>query len=59
MAFDSWRIGSITIKNLIFPEWWLLAPLPVTFLLLAIEFLFRFHRLLRQRTRRAEATSLG
>lgn len=36
MTYDSWRIGSITIKNLVFPEWWLLAPLPVTFLLLAI-----------------------
>jgi TRAP-type transport system small permease protein len=59
MAHDSWRIGSITIKNLIFPEWWLLAPLPATFLLLAIEFLFRFHRLSRQRTRRADATSVG
>jgi TRAP-type transport system small permease protein len=59
MAYDSWRIGSITIKNLVFPEWWLLAPLPATFLLLAIEFVFRFHRLLHQRTRRAEATSVG
>jgi TRAP-type C4-dicarboxylate transport system permease small subunit len=59
MTYDSWRIGSITIKNLIFPEWWLLAPLPVTFLLVAIEFLFRFQRLLRHRTRRAEATSVG
>jgi TRAP-type transport system small permease protein len=59
MAYDSWRIGSITIKSLIFPEWWLLAPLPACFLLLAIEFLFRFHRLLHQRTRRAEATSVG
>jgi TRAP-type transport system small permease protein len=59
MTYDSWRIGSITIKNLIFPEWWLLAPLPVTFLLVAIEFLFRFQRLLHHRTRRAEATSVG
>ena len=42
MTLDAWQIGSITIKNLIFPEWWLLAPLPITFLLLAIEFVFRF-----------------
>jgi len=33
MTCESWRLGSITIKNLIFPEWWLLAPLPVTFAL--------------------------
>src|ERR671910_675504 len=26
MAADSFRLGSITIKNLVFPEWWLLAP---------------------------------
>ena len=47
MSYDSWRIGAITIKNLVFPEWWLLAPLPATFLLLAVEFVFRFDRLLR------------
>ena len=41
MAYDSCRIGAITIKNLVFPEWWLLAPLPVAFALLAIEFVFR------------------
>src|SRR5262249_29022418 len=59
MTYDSWRIGSITIKNLVFPEWWLLAPLPATFALLAIEFVFRFHRLLGERTRRHEATSVS
>jgi TRAP-type C4-dicarboxylate transport system permease small subunit len=59
MAYDSWRIGAITIKNLVFAEWWLLAPLPVTFVLLAIEFVFRFHRLIGGRTRRVEATSVG
>ena len=31
MTYDSWRLGAITIKNLVFPEWWLLAPLPVDF----------------------------
>jgi TRAP-type C4-dicarboxylate transport system permease small subunit len=60
MAYDSWRLGAITIKNLVFPEWWLLAPLPATFALLAIEFVFRFDRLLKGgRTRRIEATSVG
>jgi TRAP-type C4-dicarboxylate transport system permease small subunit len=60
MTYDSWRLGAITIKNLVFPEWWLLAPLPVTFALLAIEFVFRFERLLKgARTRRIEATSVS
>jgi TRAP-type C4-dicarboxylate transport system permease small subunit len=60
MAYDSWRLGAITIKNLVFPEWWLLAPLPIAFVLLAIEFVFRFERLLRgERARRIEATSVS
>jgi TRAP-type C4-dicarboxylate transport system permease small subunit len=59
MSYDSWRLGSITIKNLVFPEWWLLAPLPIVFALLTVEFGFRFHRLLGARTRRADATSVG
>jgi TRAP-type C4-dicarboxylate transport system permease small subunit len=60
MTLQSARLGSITIKNLVFPEWWLLAPLPVCFALLALEFTFRFHRLLgAPRTRRHEATSVG
>ena len=41
----SHQAGAITIKTLVTPEWWLLAPLPVAFLLLAIEFIFRMHRL--------------
>jgi TRAP-type transport system small permease protein len=60
MTADSARLGAITIKNLVFPEWWLLAPLPATFALLAIEFVFRFDRLLKgERTRRIEATSVS
>jgi TRAP-type C4-dicarboxylate transport system permease small subunit len=60
MTYDSWRLGAITIKNLVFAEWWLLAPLPVTFALLAIEFIFRFERLIRgERARRIEATSVS
>src|SRR4051812_3102052 len=60
MTLQSARLGSITIKNLVFPEWWLLAPLPICFALLALEFVFRFHRLLgAPRTRRHEATSVG
>ena len=60
MAADSFRLGSITIKNLVFPEWWLLWPLPICFALLAAEFVFRFDRLMRAPpTRRSEATSVG
>jgi TRAP-type C4-dicarboxylate transport system permease small subunit len=58
ITLDSWRMGSITIKNLVFPEWWLLAPLPAAFLLLAVEFLFRMHRL-GSSERRQDATSVG
>ena len=36
----------MNIKTLVTPEWWMLAPLPVVFLLLAVEMLFRMHRLL-------------
>ena len=60
MTYDSARLGAITIKNLVFPEWWLLAPLPIAFALLAIEFVFRFQRLMTgERTRRIEATSVS
>jgi TRAP-type C4-dicarboxylate transport system permease small subunit len=59
-TLDSWRTGSITIKNIVFPEWWLLAPLPIIFLLLAIEFMFRFHRLLTgEKARRTDAISVN
>ena len=58
MAADSFRLGSLTIKNLVFAEWWLLAPLPLFFALLAAEFAFRLHRLLNSEPgRRIEATS--
>ena len=60
MTLDSAMLGSITIKNLVFPEWWLLWPLPACFGLLAIEFAFRFDRLIRSEPgRRIEATSVG
>jgi TRAP-type C4-dicarboxylate transport system permease small subunit len=60
MATDSVRMGSITIKNLVFPEWWLLWPLPLCFALIAAEFAFRLHRLLTGPPgRRIEATSMS
>ena len=60
MTLDSAVLGSITIKNLVFPEWWLLWPLPVCFALLAAEFAFRFNRLIHSEPgRRVEATSVA
>jgi TRAP-type C4-dicarboxylate transport system permease small subunit len=37
--------AALSIKTLVMPEWWFLAPLPICFALLAIEFLFRMRRL--------------
>ena len=45
IAKASYDAGSINIKTLITPEWWTLAPLPLGFALLGIEFIFRMHRL--------------
>jgi TRAP-type C4-dicarboxylate transport system permease small subunit len=36
---------ALSIKTLVMPEWWFLAPLPACFALLAIEFVFRMRRL--------------
>ena len=47
------RAGALSIKTLVMPEWWLLAPLPVCFALLAIEFVFRMRRLARADAGRA------
>ena len=41
----SYRSDAISIKTLVMPEWWLLTPLPLAFLMIAIEFAFRMHRL--------------
>jgi TRAP-type C4-dicarboxylate transport system permease small subunit len=59
-TFASFNAGSMSIKTLVTPEWWLLAPLPVAFLLLAIEMGFRMRRLnLGGRTPRDDAVSTG
>jgi TRAP-type C4-dicarboxylate transport system permease small subunit len=41
----SMAIGSMVVKTLAIPEWWLLAPLQACFALLAVEMLFRMARL--------------
>jgi TRAP-type transport system small permease protein len=58
VAAASFRDGSVSIKTLVFPEWWLLAPMPVAFALLAVEFGFRMRRLvLAERRPREDAVS--
>jgi len=57
-ALASQAAGSLSIKTLITPEWWLLAPLPIAFLLLGVEVLFRMRRLyLAERAPREDAVS--
>lgn len=59
-ALASWKAGSVSIKTLITPEWWLLSVLPVAFLALTIEMLFRMRRLwLAPRAPRDDAVSTG
>ena len=44
-AWKSATSGALSIKTLVMPEWWFLAPLPICFALLAVEFVFRMRRL--------------
>jgi TRAP-type C4-dicarboxylate transport system permease small subunit len=54
----SFQSGALTIKTMVTPEWWLLAPLPIAFALLAIEVLFRMRRLLHgERAPREDAVT--
>jgi len=54
----SFKSGALSIKTLIMPEWCLLVPMPLTFVLLSVEFLFRMHRLaLSERRPRDDAVS--
>ena len=58
VALASHANGSLSIKTLIMPEWWLLVPMPAAFVLLTIEFVFRMHRLARaDRQPREDAVS--
>lgn len=44
-TWASYSARALSIKTLVTPEWWSLAPLPVVFALLSIEMVFRMHRL--------------
>lgn len=57
-TWASYTSNSLSIKTLVTPEWWSLAPLPVVFILLSIEMFFRMHRLwLAERGPRSDAVS--
>ena len=59
-AFASFKAGSVSIKTLVTPEWWLLIALPIAFTALTIEMLFRMRRLyLAERAPRDDAVSTG
>jgi TRAP-type C4-dicarboxylate transport system permease small subunit len=59
-ALASFQAGSMSIKTLVTPEWWLLSVLPVAFLALSLEMLFRMRRLaLSERSPRDDAVSTG
>lgn len=59
-ALGSWQAGSMSIKTLVTPEWWLLSVLPVAFLALTLEMVFRMRRLwLAPRAPRDDAVSTG
>jgi len=59
-ALASWHAGSMSIKTLITPEWWLLCVLPLAFLALTLEMFFRMRRLhLGPRAPRDDAVSTG
>ena len=56
----SYQAGAVSIKTLVIPEWWLLAPMPMAFLLLAVEFVFRMRRLAQaERTPRTDAVTVS
>ena len=59
-AAASYGAGSVSIKTLVTPEWWLLSVLPLAFLALSLEMLFRMRRLaLGERAPRDDAVSTG
>jgi TRAP-type transport system small permease protein len=59
-TLGSWQAGSMSIKTLITPEWWLLSVLPLAFVALTLEMFFRMRRLyLGPRAPRDDAVSTG
>src|SRR5262245_56762809 len=59
-ALASYNAGSVSIKTLVTPEWWLLSILPVAFVALSLEMVFRMRRLaIGPRGPRDDAVSTG
>lgn len=59
-AWASFQAGSLSIKTLVTPEWWLLVVLPLAFAALTLEMLLRMRRLyLGPRAPRDDAVSTG
>ncbi len=57
-TWASWSDGALMIKTLVTPEWWSLAPLPITFVLLSVEMVLRMQRLAAgERAARQDAVS--
>jgi TRAP-type C4-dicarboxylate transport system permease small subunit len=52
----SYNSGALVWKSFVFPEWWLLAPLPICLAIMTVEFVLRAVRLCTGR-RRAGATT--
>jgi TRAP-type C4-dicarboxylate transport system permease small subunit len=68
LAWVSWgalvqakAMAGLVRRTITYPEWWLVAPLPFVFALLAVEFLLRLLRVLRDpaAARRDEARSVA
>lgn len=38
VTWDAWSSGSIVLKSMVFPEWWIFAVVAVSMLLLVLEF---------------------
>lgn len=54
----SYAAGAVSIKTLVMPEWWIFAPMPVCFLMVTFEFMFRMRQLaLAERAPRDDAVS--
>lgn len=54
----SYAAGSVSIKTIVMPEWWIFVPMPFCFLMLAAEFVFRMRALaMSERVPRDDAAS--
>ncbi len=59
VAIASFQSGTKLVKEFVIPEWWILAPLPSMFLLLAAGFVIRLHKVANgPRTARQEGAQI-